>query len=140
MLSKARASFIISLQKKKYRDETGLYVIEGDKLVKDYILAGMPVEAIFGVEEWMNSVKSEIPDSIREVVTVSYTELKKISTLSTPHNALALVKTNFNEPEFSSITSGYCIALNTGSGEPWNNYQVGSMVWYTLYYMQHRLG
>jgi RNA methyltransferase, TrmH family len=113
MLSKTRASFIISLQKRKFRDEFGLYTVEGDKLVREYIRSGMPVEAIFGKKEWLTSMRSEIPDRINEIVAVSYDELKKISSLTTPHNAMALVRQEVDEPDFEAITSGYCIALET---------------------------
>ncbi len=44
MLSKAKITFIISLQKKKTREEERLYVIEGDKLVKEFLEARVPVK------------------------------------------------------------------------------------------------
>jgi TrmH family RNA methyltransferase len=113
MLSKARASFIISLQKRKFRDEFKLYTVEGDKLVREYIRSGMPVEAIFGKKEWLTSMRSEIPGYINEVVAVTYDELKKISSLTTPHNAMALVRHAVDEPDYETITTGYCLALET---------------------------
>jgi RNA methyltransferase, TrmH family len=113
MLTKARASFIVSLQKRKFRDEYGLYAVEGDKLVRDYINAGMPVEAVYGKKEWLTSMRRDITDRIGEIVPVSYEELKKISSLTTPHNAMALVRTETTEPRFDTITSGYCIALES---------------------------
>ncbi len=113
MLSKARVSFIISLQKRKLRDEYGLYVVEGDKLVREYMAAGMPVEAIYAKSEWIASMHSEIPESIKEIVPISYDELKRISSLTTPHNAMALVRTENSDPPFESIISGYSIALES---------------------------
>lgn len=113
MLSKARASFIISLQKRKFRDEFGLYVVEGDKLVREYMLAGLPVEAIYAKSEWISSMKSEIPDNIKEIVPVTYDELKRISSLTTPHNAMALVRADYSEPPFESIFSRYSVALES---------------------------
>jgi len=113
MLSKARISYIISLQKRKQRDEYGLYVVEGDKLVKEYIAAGMPVDAIYAKSEWLASMQNEIPDNIKEIVPVSYEELKRISSLTTPHNAMALVRTENAEPPFESLISGYSIALES---------------------------
>ena len=44
MISKNKTKFIISLQKKKVRDEERLFVIEGDKLVKEFLAAKIPVK------------------------------------------------------------------------------------------------
>ncbi|MFO7573662.1 MAG: RNA methyltransferase [Bacteroidales bacterium] len=113
MLSKAHASFIISLQKKKLREEHGLYVIEGDKMVRDYIAAGMPVETVYAKREWITSQKSGFFNRVKETVPVTYAEIKKISSLTTPHNALALVRIVSTEPEINEITAGYVIALES---------------------------
>ncbi len=113
MLSKARASFIVSLQKKKFRDENGLCVIEGDKMVRDYISAGMPVETVYAKREWIASQKEGFFSRVRETIPVTYDEIKKISSLTTPHNALALVRVDKSEPDFSEITAGYVIALES---------------------------
>ncbi|MBE0667934.1 MAG: RNA methyltransferase, partial [Bacteroidales bacterium] len=40
MISRNQSKLILSLQKKKSREETGLFVIEGDKLVREYLSAG----------------------------------------------------------------------------------------------------
>jgi len=113
MLSKNRAAFIVSLQKKKVRDEVGLYTVEGDKLVRDYILAGMPVTAVYAKKEWIASQKPALFGRIPEVEAITYEEIKKISSLTTPHNALAIVKTDIVTPSFSDITAGYSVALET---------------------------
>ncbi len=113
MLSKARASFIISLQKKKFREEHGLYVIEGDKMVRDYIAAGMPVDTVYAKREWIASQKQGFFSRVRETVPVSYDEIRKISSMTTPHNALALVRIVNEEPQPDEITTGYVIALES---------------------------
>ncbi|MBM3421212.1 MAG: RNA methyltransferase, partial [Bacteroidetes bacterium] len=113
MISKNRAAFIVSLQKKKHRDENGLYVIEGDKMVKDYLMAGMPVVAVYAKREWIASNRSVIPEALSEVVPVTYDEIRRISALTTPHNAIALVRTDNSSPGFDTITAGYSLALET---------------------------
>jgi TrmH family RNA methyltransferase len=113
MLSKNRAAFIISLSRKKVRDELGLYVVEGDKLVRDYIASGMPVEAVYAKKEWIASQKPGTIDSVKEVVPVTYDEIRKISSLTTPHNALALVKTDTDSPSDEDVVRGYSIALES---------------------------
>lgn len=113
MLSKAKTSFIISLRRKKIRDQEGVYIIEGDKLVKEYILSGMPVVTLFAKKEWINSRGEELIDRVDEVIPVTFDEIRKISTLSTPHNALAIVKQqDILKPDVPSPTE-YLLMLET---------------------------
>ena len=56
MLSKHKANFIISLQKKKVREEERVYVIEGDKLVKEFLEARVPVRMLVAKPEFLNSL------------------------------------------------------------------------------------
>jgi RNA methyltransferase, TrmH family len=90
MFSKNKTKFIISLQKKKVRDEYQLYVIEGDKIVREYISAEMPIKSLIAKPEFISSFSKDILNAF-ETEPVSYEELKQISSLKTPHNALAVV-------------------------------------------------
>jgi RNA methyltransferase, TrmH family len=92
MISKNKANFIISLQKKKVREEEKLYVIEGDKIVKEFLEARVPVNMLVAKPEFLNSLPLVHKQGIAEVIPSSYEELKKISTLKTPHNALAVIE------------------------------------------------
>ena len=42
MISKSKVKLIIALRKKKVREDEGLFVIEGDKLVKEFLMAKIP--------------------------------------------------------------------------------------------------
>jgi TrmH family RNA methyltransferase len=104
MLSKAKITFIISLLKKKTREEERLYVIEGDKLVKEFLEARVPVKMLIAKPEFLNALPIILKQGIAEVIPASFEDLKKISTLKTPHNALAVVampdiKMNLNSPD-----------------------------------------
>jgi TrmH family RNA methyltransferase len=92
MVSKNKANFIISLQKKKVREEEKLYVIEGDKLVKEFLAAREPVKMLVAKSEFLNSLPLVHKQGIAEVIPATYEDLKKISSLKTPHNALAVIK------------------------------------------------
>ena len=91
MLSKNKINFILSLQKKKVREKEKLFVIEGDKLVKEFLAANMPVKAIVAKPEFLNSLPQVLKKGIEEIIPASYDNLKKVSTLKTPHNALAII-------------------------------------------------
>ncbi len=91
MISKNKARFIISLQKKKVRDEERLFVIEGDKLVKEFLSAEISLKTLIALPEFLLSLPAVLTGKVSDLVEVSYAELKHISTLKTPHNAIAVV-------------------------------------------------
>jgi RNA methyltransferase, TrmH family len=91
MISKTKIKYIITLQKKKVRDEERLFVIEGDKIVREFLTAKVPVKMLVSKPEFRSSLSPELVTLAEEIEDVSYEELKLISTLKTPHNALAVV-------------------------------------------------
>lgn len=91
MISRNTIRHIQSLQKKKVREDERLYTIEGDKLVREYLAAGFRVSLLAAKPEFISSLGQRERTLIGEIVPTSYEELKRISSLSTPHNALAVV-------------------------------------------------
>ena len=91
MVSKSKANFILSLQKKKEREKEGLFVIEGDKIVKEFLTAKVTIRTLVAKPEFINSLSKELREYIGETESASFDELRKISTLKTPHNAIAVV-------------------------------------------------
>jgi len=112
MISKNRKKFIISLQKKKVRVEEGLFVIEGDKLVKEFLLANVPIKILIARREFLHSISNNLTRFVNEIEEASYEELKHISTLKTPHNALAVVPVQERNMDTSVILNQLCIALD----------------------------
>ncbi len=90
MITRTQAKMILSLQKRKVREENLLFVIEGDKLVREYILAGNRVTLLAGKPEWIDGESEAVISGADDIVTVSYEELRRISSLRTPHNVLAV--------------------------------------------------
>jgi len=89
-ITKRDVKLILSLQKRKVREENAMFVIEGDKLVREYILAGNRVALLAGKPEWIDGEPEAVTAGADEIVTVSYDDLRRISSLRTPHNVLAL--------------------------------------------------
>jgi TrmH family RNA methyltransferase len=112
MLSKNKARFIISLQKKKVREEYKLYIIEGDKIVKEFISSGVPIKSLIAKPEFISGLPKESLTGVSEVEPVSYEELKQISGLKTPHNALAVVSMPEPEVNRSGFLKTRCLALD----------------------------
>jgi RNA methyltransferase, TrmH family len=112
MISKGKSNFIIALQKKKKRDEEKLFVIEGDKLVKEFLLAGKQIRMLVAKPEFIGSLPGDLKRSIDEIIEVTYDDLKHISTLKTPHNALAIIPIPVNEMNCSEILNHLCVGLD----------------------------
>jgi RNA methyltransferase, TrmH family len=112
MLSKNKVRFIISLQKRKVREEYKLYIIEGDKIVKEYISAGVPLKSLIAKPEFISSLPKDALKEVSESEPVSYEELKKISGLKTPHNALAVVCMPDPEVNQANYLKTQCVALD----------------------------
>lgn len=113
MISKNKVKFIISLQKKKVRDEEKLYVIEGDKIVREFLSAGITLSTLIAKPEFLGSLSSEMTRNVLEIEDVSYDDLKRISTLKTPHNAVALVPITEKHLDFSVIFKNLCVAIDS---------------------------
>jgi RNA methyltransferase, TrmH family len=112
MISKNKARFIISLQKKKSRDKEGLFVIEGDKLVKEFLKAKIKITTLFAKTEFIKTLSADMTRYATDIEDVSYDELKNISTLKTPQNAIAVVPVFENSFDSTKVLKELCIALD----------------------------
>lgn len=112
MLSKNRAKFIVSLQKKKIRDREHLFVIEGEKLVMEFLRAGNQISTLIAVPGFINSLPGKSLSVITEVISADNDELKNISTLKTPHNALALIPMKEKDFNIENILEERSLALD----------------------------
>ncbi|HEY6505469.1 MAG TPA: RNA methyltransferase [Chitinophagaceae bacterium] len=90
MLGKPKAKYIQSLGHKKHRDEEGLFIAEGPKLVAE-LIGSVPqqVQEVYAVKEWINN-NGRMPHTSFTEVTEA--ELEKLSQLKTPNQVLAIVK------------------------------------------------
>ena len=112
MISKSRIRFINSLQNKKARDEEGLFVIEGDKIVREFLAAGVHVKLLIAKSEFISSLSGDLRKHVDAVEHVSYEDLKLVSTLKTPHNALAVVYMSEHKMDMPEVTDQFCAALD----------------------------
>ncbi len=112
MLSKNKIRFISSLKTKKARDEENLYVIEGDKLVREFLNAGIRFKILAAKAEFLDSLP---PDKLKladDAESVSFEELRQMSSLKTPHNALAVLPMNKPSLNYDEIFRKRIVALD----------------------------
>ncbi len=102
MVSKSQIKLITSLQQKKYRDKTGLFIAEGPKLVSELREAGIEVHSLYSTEDL-----SEIDNDFHKI---SEAELKKISFLKNANTVLGVFKIPL---EGAIRTSGLIVALDS---------------------------
>jgi len=86
VISKPKIKLIASLSQKKFRDELGLFVAEGTKLVLDLAPAFRCVLLVANME-WLSEHTTIIADEVLEVDDV---ELRKISNQKSPQGVLAV--------------------------------------------------
>jgi TrmH family RNA methyltransferase len=96
MLSKSKVKYIQSLGQKKFRQQEGLFIAEGPKLVKELLLSGRgDIAEIFALPDWINENKK--PETKAEIHEITAIELEKISQLTTPNKVIAIVRHFENE-------------------------------------------
>lgn len=101
MISKTKIKFIKSLQLKKNREQTRLFIAEGHKLVEE-LLAMSRAHTLVATQEWLANHSAPPAD---EVIEVTSDELRKVSLLQHPQQVLGLF------PFFASDTH----AINTST-------------------------
>ncbi len=114
MLSKTHTKYIQSLWHKKFRDEMGLFIAEGPKVVMDLLNSRKFVcKEIFALQSWLQEQKKTVDTLPNALITlVEDFELKKISSLSTAHHVVAIFEKR--KPDFSFETLGkMTLALDT---------------------------
>lgn len=96
-LTHAQIKMIRSLKDKKFRDEYGLFVVEGEKLVREALDSSYEVESVYRMEEIGENVMS------------------RISICATPSPVLALVRIPADRSSYGKcdISGGLCLALDS---------------------------
>lgn len=103
-LSKNHIKLVNSLRQKKYRQQYGLFVAEGVKVIHELLASKLKVDTIFATDDFDASSITE------SVIRITPAALKKISGLKTPNQVLGVFKIPAQKP----ITDkGLVVALDT---------------------------
>jgi TrmH family RNA methyltransferase len=111
MLSKSQISFIKSLHQKKYRKESGIFIIEGIKSITEFINSKYQIHSIYHTAAYFSLLpKNNTNIQLFEVTDI---ELAKISTLQTPQGILALVHIPIQQQiDFNSLKNLFSLVLD----------------------------
>lgn len=93
MIVKNQIKLITSLHQKKYRNQHGLFFVEGLKVVKELLSSDFEAHMVYATGQEIIEVSKE------KLELISESELKKISALTTPNKVLGV----FNIPVVKKI-------------------------------------
>lgn len=96
MISKTDIHFVRSLSDKNFRAERNLFVVEGEKMVRELLKTNLKIARLFCM-----SGCCEIDAGIEEIVTTK--EMERMSTFKTPSDCLAVVEMpSYDRPQIDN--------------------------------------
>jgi TrmH family RNA methyltransferase len=87
MISKNQMKLIRSLNVKKFREQEGLFVAEGEKIVGELLNSSFKIHAVYFIHGWKHEGMHNQENIFYEITNE---ELKKISMLESPNKVLAI--------------------------------------------------
>lgn len=114
MPSKAIIQKVSSLSHKKFREELGLFVAEGDKLVEEILCSSLEVAFLFVTQD---SLLSFYTHPTKEII--SQQDMKRMSGLKTPSTSLVVAKIPSQQLAVESLENQLTIVLD-GIQDPGN--------------------
>ncbi len=118
-LSKAKIELYASLSSKKMRQKHGLFLVEGEKCVRD-TLGRFPLECLIMAKELLEQdidLANDYPDKLR---LVSNSVIGKISSLSTPPRLIAVFQLPEEDNDIPSIDAKKLYLVLDGIQDPGN--------------------
>jgi TrmH family RNA methyltransferase len=133
VLTKAALQRLRSLREKKHREELGLFVVEGEKVVGELLAAGFPFVELYATENWPAAATSRpvpgdddpahrgmrTPRLQPEVIRLSTAEMARASHFPTPSTVLAVGKIARAPLDPAALARGLTLALD-GVQDPGN--------------------
>ena len=109
MLKKNQIKLITSLKQKKFRTQHQLFVVEGVKVVQEFLNSNYDLDAIFAVDDRFSQYNQKF-------IKVDSKELAKISGFSTPNKVLA----TFKIPSALAVDWSALVVALDGINDPGN--------------------
>ncbi len=117
MLSKAQVKYIQSLSQKKFRDESGQFLVEGTKIIKELIVEQPDlVKAIYALPDWVSEHAHLLKKANIIADEASEQDMEKISSLPSFSAAIAII----DKPELKIPEVGGIMLLLDGIQDPGN--------------------
>ncbi len=115
MLSKNKISEISSLHQKKFRQSSGYFIVEGEKIVDELLLSAWEIIEIYATDELYQKYLAKAP----QIQLAEAHLFAKISSLKTPAGILAVVKQKTMDLENVEVENNFTLCLD-GVRDPGN--------------------
>lgn len=112
MISKNKIKEIGLLKNKRGRQRSGLFVVEGDKMVQELIQSDYQIKGIYGLPEWKEKTDKNAL-TMQRFTEISENDLKKISSLKTPNKVLAIAQQKNMSLNVNSLNEELCIGIDS---------------------------
>jgi TrmH family RNA methyltransferase len=111
MLSKNQIKYINSLKIKKFRQDQGVFLVEGEKCVTELLNSNLEVTGVYALRDWLDENRSFLISKSIIHTETDEAGLAKISDLTTPNKVVALAR--IPKREFSAeLYQHYILALD----------------------------
>jgi len=112
VLSKNQIKLISSLKKKKFRDQHGLFIAEGHKLVSDLLKSGLKAKFLIYTHQWLENNTISSKYNIETCIECDINDIKKISNFNSAPQILCVFNINNIAMDKSVISSSLSILLD----------------------------
>lgn len=120
MLSHNQLKHLRSLSVKKYRQQHGQFLVEGEKMAAELLgQTRIAISAIYGLAPWVEKNARALRAHAEKVNTVTPAELEKISTLTTPNQVLMVADLPVDSCDLQLPSLTLCFYLD-GIQDPGN--------------------
>jgi RNA methyltransferase, TrmH family len=112
MLSKNQIKYIRSLHAGKFRQIHSQYIVEGAKMIEELVNTDKQIAAIYALTDFIEKNLTLLQSRNISFETIDDDELQKISALTTPNKALAIViQDKYKWGENNTLDEGLFLAL-----------------------------
>ena len=108
-LSKAKVSILSSLSVKKYREQHGMFLVEGFKIIGEVVNAGMEIKMLVGLSESLEKIDV---DNFLKYETDQRT-MEKLSNFNNASSIMAAVKIPQRQLYVENLSNSLTMAIDT---------------------------
>ena len=117
MLSKNQIKILRGLQRKKERKNSGLYIVEGKKIVQEILDSKDDWVELYATKSWLEQYPEYV--ALENVFEITDKDLAQISSFKTPNDVMLLLKQKA-EIDFSEVHSTDIVLALDGIKDPGN--------------------
>lgn len=110
MLTKAEIARLRSLREKKHRDNSGLFAVEGEKVVNELIGNGHPLVEVYATTAWQPA--ATLQSGCPQARLISEDEMARISHFPTPSPVLAVAVLHRKALDKDALNRGFTLLLD----------------------------